>query len=198
MKRRRLSWPWAVGRQCVTRVGSGRVGFRVAGALLDSFVQSTLSSQPSTRRIRSSRSFHSQPSTRWVWFDSLAHWPWPWGGGLGWGGRDGGGRRGGARRQPRPAGWLLAARQLAEGDGRSRGDGGREAGAGVESGPVGAARQLAGRATATGPSGSAWRLARRARRPGWASARAWVREGARSEETGDPGVGRTHSPTHIP
>lgn len=32
MKRRRLSWPWAVGRQCVTRVGSGRVGFRVAGA----------------------------------------------------------------------------------------------------------------------------------------------------------------------
>lgn len=188
MKRRRLSWPWAVGRQCVTRVGSGRVqGCRGS---LDSFVQlSALNPQPSTRwRFDSLDSFNSfvplSPLNslgvvRLV--GTLARGPGEVasvGGGME---GAGGGRRGGARRQPRPAGWLLAARQLAEGDGRTGGRG-REAGvASWRGGPLPQVRQ-----EAPGP----W--------PGWASARAWVREGARSEETADPGVGRTHSPTHIP
>lgn len=161
MKRRRLSWPWAVGRQCVTRVGSGR-GSGLPG--LVGFVCSTLSSQPSTRRR----------------FDSLAHWPvalgrWPRLG-EGWRGPEGAGGEAHGANPGRPGGcWQLASWQ--------RGMGGREAGA--EAGRQGSNRAQSARL-------ASWQLA------SWASARAWVRDGARSEETADPGVGRTHSPTHIP
>ena len=169
MKRRRLSWPWAVGRQCVTRAGSGRVQGRRGS--LDSFVQlSALNPQlvgDSTRWIRSTRSLHSHPSTRWVWFDSLAHRPvalgrWPRLG-EGWRGPEGAGGEAHGANPGRPGGcWQLASWQ--------RGMGGREAEAGRQGSNRARSAQLASWQLAGWRGGplpqvrqeapGAWRLAR--------------------------------------